>query len=179
MPAYVPEETLGSIEDLQDPEVARRLRRQIYGIDPGAGLMRLSEAAMGVYGLDEYTLIASSGAAMTAMVERAVRRERWIVATAWSPHWMFQRWRLRYLEDPRGALGGAERVHALVREGLQRDAPEAFELLARLYLPLAELEAAMALARETSYAAAVERYVERHPARIRYWLTGAIDDEGG
>ncbi|MFW6092818.1 MAG: glycine betaine ABC transporter substrate-binding protein [Pseudomonadota bacterium] len=174
VPAYVPAEVLGSIEDLNDPEVARRLRRQIYGIDPGAGLMRLSDEAVAAYGLEAYNLIASSGAAMTAMMERAIRREQWIVATAWSPHWMFHRWELRYLEDPRGVLGGRERVHALARKGFYRDAPEVFELLGRLYLPLKELEAAIAEARETSYAEAVDRYVRTHPERVHYWLTGEL-----
>ena len=50
---------------------------------------------------------------MTAALRRAARRDEWIVVTGWSPHWMFAKWKLRYLEDPKGVLGGLERVHAL------------------------------------------------------------------
>mgnify|MGYP006296348087 CR=1 FL=1 len=175
VPAYVPRDALSAIPDLAKPEVARALNRQIYGIDPGAGLTRLSEAALDVYRLDRYTLIASSGAAMTAMIERAHRRQDWIVATAWRPHWMFQAWDLRFLDDPERALGGRERVHAMVRRGLDRTAPWVVDLLARLYLPLDEVEAAMAEARAGSVEAAVTAYIDRHPARVRYWLSGDLD----
>jgi glycine betaine/proline transport system substrate-binding protein len=175
VPAYVPESEIASIEDLRRPQVARRLDREIFGIDPGAGLTRLSEEAMAVYGLERYNLVTSSATAMTAMLERAHRRKRWIVATAWRPHWMFQVWDLRFLEDPAGALGGRERAHALVRRGLHRDMPEVVDFLARMYLPLPELEAAMEAARASSYEDAVERYIAQHPKRVRYWLSEEID----
>lgn len=177
VPAYVPESAIASIADLKKPAVADRLQRQIYGIDPGAGLMRLSEEAMAAYGLDHYNLIRSSGAAMTAMVERAHRRDRWIVATAWRPHWMFHTWDLRFLDDPKGALGGAEKIHVMARQGLRDDLPDVAGLLSRMYLPLDELEAAMGKAQETSYDAAVDAYIAAHPKRIHYWLTGARKTE--
>ena len=172
VPAYVPEKKLGSIADLKNPDVASRLRRQIYGIDPGAGLMQLSEQALEVYDLEEWNLIGSSGAAMTAMIGRAHRRKDWIVATAWSPHWMFHKWELRYLDDPERVLGGTERVHALVRKGLYREAPDVFGFLSRLYIPLDELQAAIAEANDSDYETAVDRYIDNHPARIDYWVSG-------
>lgn len=172
VPAYVPEDELGVISDLVKPRVANRLHRQIYGIDPGAGLMRLSENAMKTYGLEQYTLIASSGAAMTAMVERSWRRQRWIVATAWRPHWMFQKWDLRFLQDPEQALGGRERIHAMVRRGLHRDRPDVVEFLGRISIEIEELEAMMALARDSDYETAVTEYINKHPEQIDYWLEG-------
>ncbi len=175
VPAYVPIEKISSIADLARPEIADRLNRQIYGIDPGAGLMRLSERAIKAYNLPRYHLIASSGAAMTAMVERAHRRKRWIVATAWRPHWMFHVWKLRFLEDPKGVLGGREAIHAIVRQGLGRAFPDVFDLLVRMYIPLNELEMAIARAKATGYDAVVSRYIAEHPSRITYWLTGKID----
>lgn len=172
VPDYVPESQLSSIADLKKPEIASRLRRQIYGIDPGAGLMQLSERAMAAYGLEDWNLIGSSGAAMTAMVGRAYRRQDWIVATAWSPHWMFHEWKLRYLDDPERVLGGREHVHALVRKNFYRDVPDVFRFLSRLYIPLEELEAAISHANNTDYETAVDHYIDNHPARIHYWLTG-------
>ena len=67
------------------------------------------------YGLTDYQLISASDAAMLSGVERAERRKEWIVATAWSPHWMFAKSQLRYLDDPKGSLGGLESVNKLVR----------------------------------------------------------------
>lgn len=172
VPAYVPASALATIEDLARPEVARRLNREIFGIDPGAGLTRLSEQALRDYGLERYHLITSSAAAMTAMVERAARRERWIVATAWRPHWMFEAWDLRFLADPRGSLGGVESAHALVRRGLREDLPQVVAFLTRMDIPLAELEAALAVAHHAGHGAAVQGYLAEHAARVRWWVTG-------
>ncbi|MES9815859.1 MAG: glycine betaine ABC transporter substrate-binding protein [Candidatus Thiodiazotropha sp.] len=176
VPDYIPEDRLNSIEDLKDRKVMRKLGNQIHGIDPGAGLMQASEKAIEDYGLERYRLISSSGAGMTAALTRAIKRNNWIVVTGWSPHWMFARWKLRYLEDPRGSLGGRERIHALVRKGFYQDFPvEVTEFLSRLYIPLQELEAIMAQANDSSYEKAVDNYIKQHPNTVDYWVTGKID----
>ena len=176
VPDYIPPAELSSIEDLRKRRVSRKLGRQIHGIDPGAGLMQASEKALKAYGLDDYRLISSSGAGMTAALSRAIRRQRWIVVTAWNPHWIFARWKLRYLKDPKGILGGQEHIDALVRKGFYQDfAPAVGEFLARMYLPLDELQAMMADATDSSYAEAVDRYIATHPKRVDYWVTGELD----
>lgn len=173
VPDYVPADVLGSITDLRKADVRQRLDGRIQGIDPGSGLMQASEKAMKVYDLSDYELVSASGAAMTAALGRAIRRHQWIVVTGWSPHWMFARWHLRYLDDPKGALGGRERIHALVREGFYQDyPPEVTEMLSRIFIPLDELEAALLEANEASVDQAVDHYMTEHPDRIRYWVTG-------
>lgn len=175
VPAYVPESEVSSIADLAKPGIAERFGREIIGIDPGAGLTRLSEQAIKAYGLDRYHLIVSSGAAMTAMIGRAEIGKQWIVATAWHPHWMFHKWDLRFLDDPKGALGGLERVDALVRRGLYQEHPDVVAFLSRFYLELDDLEAAMTRAETTSYDAAVDEYIAANPDRVHYWATGELD----
>ena len=176
VPSYVPKTAIDSIPDLKKPSVANHLRRQIYGIDAGAGETRLSEQAIKDYGLENYDLILSSGAAMTAMVKRAYARNHWIVATAWRPHWMFQQWHLRFLRDPKSALGGPQHIDALVRKGLADDAPEVVAFLRRMHLPLNDLESAMKVAADSSYEQAVDQYIAEHPKRIQYWVTGKHED---
>ena len=175
VPDYIPAKQLKSISDLKDRKVLRKLQNQIYGIDPGAGLMQASEKAMKHYGLDRYRLISSSGAGMTAALARAIKRKKWIVVTGWSPHWMFARWQLRYLDDPDKILGGREQVHALVRKNFDQDFPvEVTEFFSRMFIPLPELENIMARATEKSYKFAVNEYIEQHPARVEYWVSGKI-----
>lgn len=176
VPDYVPEDELASIEDMTDPDVRAQLDSEITGIDPGAGLMRASEDALEEYGLQDYNLIASSGAGMTSAIERAVRRDEWIVATGWSPHWKFAAWDLRYLEDPKNTLGAREKIHALAREDFYQDVPvEVYEFFTRYYLPLDELEEIMYEARETSYEEAIDNYMEENPERVNYWITGQFN----
>ena len=176
VPAYVPEDQLGSIADLTDEAVMSELDGRITGIDPGAGLMRLSNQALEDYGLDGYELVSSSGAGMTAELDRAIQREEWIVVTGWSPHWMFGAYDLRYLEDPEGTLGGPERVMALARQGFYQDNPDAAAFLARIDIPIGGLESAMFDARETSYEEAVTNYIENNEDRVNYWVTGELPE---
>ena len=173
VPDYVPEDQLNSIEDLKKASVKDKLDGKIQGIDPGAGLMRLSKETIEEYGLD-YDLVSASGAAMTAALDRAINRDEWIVVTGWRPHWMFGKYDLRYLEDPKGTLGEAERIHAVTRTGFYQDHVDAGLFLSRLWLPLSELEGAMAYAQDHSYEEAVDKYLEENGDRVNYWVTGEM-----
>ena len=177
VPEYIPEDMVSSIEDLKKPEVKEKLNK-ITGIDPGAGLMQASEKAMEEYGLSDagYNLVSASGAGMTAALSRAIRRDEWIVVTGWSPHWKFAKWDLRYIDDPKGVLGGRERIHALARKGFYQDVPyEVFEFFTRMFIPLSELEAVMLEATESDYESAVDNYIKNHPKRVNYWVTGEFE----
>mgnify|MGYP000547397806 FL=1 len=74
---------------------------EIIGIDAGAGIMHAADMAIEKYNLD-YKLLESSGPAMTAVLKRAIDEHQWIVVTGWTPHWMFTRFKLKFLEDPKG-----------------------------------------------------------------------------
>ncbi|WP_440995100.1 glycine betaine ABC transporter substrate-binding protein [Arhodomonas sp. SL1] len=176
VPSYVPEDAISSIEDLKSEEVRERLGGQIVGIDPGAGLTRLSKEAIEEYGLDDagYELQISSGAGMTAALRRAIDREEWIVVTGWSPHWKFGRWDLRYIDDPKGVLGGLERADLLARRGFYRDHPEVYGMLSRIQIPIDDVQAGMYQAEESSYPEAARDYVESNPELVDYWVSGRM-----
>jgi len=124
VPSYV---TIDSIEELNAH--ADKFNGRVIGIDPGAGLMGLSEKAMEAYNLTDMELVEGSGTTMTAALDTAIKRDEWIVVTAWSPHWMFGVWDLKYLEDPKGILGEEEQIHTVVRKGLKEDMPEVYNFL--------------------------------------------------
>lgn len=134
VPGYVEAQSIGDLNEYRD-----EFSGQIVGIEPGSGIMRVTaEQAIPEYGLD-YELVGSSTPTMLSEVEQAVGAEEPIVFTAWKPHWMFTAYDIRYLEDPKGAMGEAEQLSAIAREGLEEDAPEAFELLDNLTLTEAQL----------------------------------------
>lgn len=170
VPKYIPESEISSIEDLKKEEVRKKLDGTIQGIDPGAGLTRLSEDALKTYELKDYKLKISSEAGMLTTADRSYRGEKWFVATSWSPHWMFGKYELRYLKDPKKALGEAEHVDVLARKDFKADNPKVAEFMSRMKLPIADLEAAMFDAQETSYDKAVDKYIEQHPDQIKSWL---------
>lgn len=118
-----------SIEDLVGME--GELEGRIVGIEPGAGLTRVSrEVVMPGYGLDAFELVEGSTPAMLAELERAIKDEAPIVVTLWRPHWAYSVFPIRDLADPRGALGEAEEIHALARAGFSDDFPEVAEWMA-------------------------------------------------
>jgi len=172
VPNYIPEVALSSIEDLKKEGNVKKLDGTIQGIDPGAGLMQLSETTMEEYGLDDYRLQSASGAAMTAALKRAVDNGEWIVVTGWTPHWKFGRFDLRFLEDPKGTLGQAQHIDAIVRQGFKEDHPEIAAFLTNMYIPLEDLQAAMAKAQSTSYEDAIDAYIAENGDRIQEWIDG-------
>ena len=170
VPDYVPKSQLDSISDLTKSKNASELGGTIQGIDPGAGLMQLSDKTMSAYGLeDDYRLISSSGAAMTAALARAEKKKQWIVVTGWTPHWMFGRWKLRFLEDPKGTLGQAQHIDAVVREGFKKDYPQVAAFLSNMNIPLKQLQAAMYQAQEGSYDGAIKKYIASHQDEVNSW----------
>lgn len=131
-----------SIADLQGN--ADLFGGRIVGIEPGAGLMRMTrEEVVPTYGLEDYNVIEGSTPAMLAELQRALDRDEPIVVTLWHPHWAYAAYDIKDLEDPEGALGGAEQLHVLGRTGFSGDFPEVAEWMANFEMPddaLASLE---------------------------------------
>lgn len=182
VPDYVPEDKLSSIEDLKNDDIKAKLDGKIQGIDPGAGLMQLSTKAMDTYGLksDGYRLISASGSAMTAALKRAIDKKEWIVVTGWTPHWMFGKWHLRFLDDPKGTLGGPQHVDVVARKGFREDYPVVAKFLTSFHIPLNTLQKYMYIARTDDMDTAIAKFEEDYPAMIDSWWFGTgVKDSGG
>ena len=174
VPDYVPREVISSINQLQNPQLAARFGGRVQGIDPGSGLNQASLKALKQYGLTSMELVASSSAAMAAVLAQAIEEQRWLIATSWTPHWMFARFKLRFLSDPKGSFGGTERIHAVARQGLDQRHPALTAFLSRFHLPESDLDGLLLQAQESSAETAVSTYLARHPNRVRYWTTGTL-----
>jgi glycine betaine/proline transport system substrate-binding protein len=94
----VPTVTINSIEELN---ANKDKLGEIIGIGGGAGLHRNTIKAIDVYDLD-YDQVTSSGPAMVASLEKAIRDKEWIVVTGWKPHFKWAQHDLKYLKDPKG-----------------------------------------------------------------------------
>src|SRR5699024_6138771 len=174
VPDYIPEDKLDSIEDLKDSEIHDKLEGIIQGIDPGAGLMRLSKETVKTYGLDNYQVRSASESAMTAALDRAINRDEWIVVTAWTPHWMFGSWDLRFLDDPKGSLGGEEHIDAVVREGFKEDFQDVAQFMENYYIPLDMLQTYMFKAQEDGYDTDIAAVKADHAEIIEECVAGEV-----
>lgn len=118
VPSYV---SINSIEELNAN--ADSFGNEIIGIGSGAGIHASTLKAIDEYDLD-YEQISSSGPAMVASLDRAVKNEDWIVITGWKPHYKWMNFDIKYLDDPKGVY--PMDVCAIVsRKGFEEDMPEA------------------------------------------------------
>lgn len=173
VPAYVPEDMLSSVEDLAKPEVKKKLDGEITGIDPGAGIMNISDNMMEEYdALSGYTLLEGSGAAMQASLKSAVQNEEWIVVTLWQPHSAYGRFDLRNLEEPKKMLGEEERIHMLGRTDFVADFPsKVSQFLSRFYLPI-EMVNNLSNMYSNMGEGSGAKWAEEHPEIVDYWVNG-------
>jgi len=169
VPTYM---DIASIEDLTNDETGALVDHQIIGIEPGAGLMMASENALDEYGLrDKWTLLASSSAAMAQELQNAYAAEKPIIVTSWTPHWMFAKMDLKYLEDPKGVYGATEQIHTLASKKLQADKPDAYDLLDRFNWTPEEMAVVMVdILEGDEPEAAAKKWVEANEARVNEWL---------
>ena len=168
VPDYV---TLRSIDELDVN--ADRFNGRIVGIDPGSGLMRLAGNALKDYEITQLQLVPGSGASMAVSLAEAIRKQEWIVVTAWSPHWMFGRWQMHYLDDPLGSLGREEGIFKVGRKGLKKDHPDAWAFLTNFrYEDPTQLQRLMNWNQEKS-ADPLEnarRFMKENPQMVEAWL---------
>lgn len=166
---YVTAESIPDLAAYKD-----EFRGRIVGIDPAAGVMIKTREALKSYGLEEdYRLIDGSEVSMTAELSDAIRRQRWIVVTGWTPHWIFARWNLKFLEDPKNVFGGPEEIHTMVRPGLQEEMPEVYRLLDRFSWTPEEASQYMIWNQADHgmypYEKA-QRWLRMNPERVSEWL---------
>ncbi|MBG6212149.1 glycine betaine/proline transport system substrate-binding protein [Cryobacterium sp. CAN_C3] len=101
---------------------------RIVGIEPGAGLtLATTNNAIPEYGLEDMEYLTSSTAAMLVELQTAIDKGENIVVTLWEPHWAYNKFPLKNLEDPKGALGGRESIHSYAKTDFKADFPQAAE----------------------------------------------------
>ena len=136
VPAYM---DVNSIDELTD-----QAGKKIIGIEPGAGVVTAAENTIKKYdNLKDWKVETSSSGAMTVALGQAIKKHEPIVVTGWTPHWMFAKYDLKYLEDPENGMGSEEQIHTMVRKGLKEDQPEAYKVLDNFHWSEKDMEKVM------------------------------------
>lgn len=101
---------------------------EIIGIEAGSGLSTMvQESVVPAYGLEDMELTLSSTPAMLAALQSATDAGENVVVTLWNPHWAYDAYPVKTLDDPEGALGGNESMHAMGATSFEEDFPEPFQ----------------------------------------------------
>jgi glycine betaine/proline transport system substrate-binding protein len=165
VPAGVPENSVADLEahktDFND---------RIVGIDSGSGVMMKASDAIKAYSLS-LTLMPSSGSAMTAELARQMNRNKPVVVTGWAPHWMFAKWKLKFLNDPKKVFGGAEHVDNVINPQLETKAAPVVAFLKKFQWQPGEIDSVMLATENGSKPTdAADAWIATHANRVDNWV---------
>lgn len=165
------EEDTASIEE--------KLDYTINGIEPGSGTMEKANQALQDYeNLNNWNLTESSTAGMLAELDKAISNEEPIIFTGWNPHWMFSKYDLKYLEDPKKSLGDIENINTIVRKGFEDDFPNAYKIVDRFYWEPEDMETVMVDAQSSNFTEAAEKWVADNSDKITEWTADVEKGNG-
>ena len=104
---------------------------------------------------------------MTAVLKRAIDEHQWIVVTGWTPHWMFTRFKLKFLEDPKGIFGKVEIITAIARKGFGKQHPFVAELIGT-----DEISSLLNDVSQNEYneKEGAEKWVKEHQSLVDSWI---------
>lgn len=165
VPQYM---SVNSIADLQN-----QADRKITGIEPGAGVMTAAHKAQETYpNLADWQVQGSSTGSMAVALDKAIKNHDEIVVTGWSPHWMWKKYNLKYLADPKGAMGKAETINTIARKGLKADKPAVYQALNNFHWQKSDMEEVMLdIQNGMSAEKAAQKWVDAHPKQVNAWFT--------
>ncbi|MEQ6377235.1 glycine betaine ABC transporter substrate-binding protein [Bacillaceae bacterium S4-13-56] len=152
----------------------------ITGIEPGAGVVKAAEQATQDYeNLAGWSVQTSSSGTMATLLTEAIENEEPIIVTGWTPHWKFAKYDLHYLEDPQGVFGEAEQINTMVRQGLEEEEPEAYQILDQFNWTAADMESVMLeITNGASEEEAARNWIEANSDKIAEWLDGVDKVDG-
>jgi glycine betaine/proline transport system substrate-binding protein len=175
VPAYM---DIESISQLKGTEA-----EFIFGIEASSAVMRevVGGDAGGVipaYGLDQ-KLVQAPTAGMLEEVEKRYRAREEFAFLAWSPHWMNWRFDIRYLEDPKDAMGETNdpaECSTIVREDLREEDPAAHAFVDALALTEGQLKGLeRAINGEGDPLAGARLWAAENREAVRPWVEAARD----
>lgn len=159
---------------------------KIYGIEPGNDGNQIIQDMIDkdAFGLGDWELVESSEQGMLTQVQRAARRNEWIVFLGWEPHPMNRRFEMSYLDggdDYFGPNFGGATVHTLSPAGYTSKCPNAGKLLQNLKFSLDTENEMMGYMLDDGMdpQAAAVKLIKNHPELVDQWLAGVTTFDGG
>ena len=149
----------------------------IYGIEDSSVMMhKVAGRVIPEYHLNQQ-LVEGPTAGMLHEIGRLYATREDFVFLAWSPHWMNRRYHIRYLEDPKDALGPTNdpaECSTIVRGDLRQEDPVAYALMDALELTEGQIDGLeYAINREGDPRAGARRWVSEHREVVRSWIEAA------
>ena len=183
VPQYVYDAGVKSFADIA--KNADKFDGKIYGIEPGNDGNRLIQGMIdkNTFDLGKFKLVESSEAGMLSQIQRAERRQQWVVFLGWEPHPMNTRFKMAYLEGGDDVFGpnfGGATIYTNVRKGYVQECPNVGKLLTNLSFTLDMENQLMdkVLNEKQAASAAAKAWLKAHPQVLDQWLAGVTTRDG-
>ncbi len=164
---------------------SKQLNGSIYGIEPGNDGNRLIQGMIdkNQFGLGSFKMVESSEAGMLSQVQRAERRNNWVVFLGWEPHPMNSRFKMKYLEGGDDVFGpnlGGATIYTNVRKGYVQECANVGKLLSNLSFTLAMENSLMdaVLNNNKKPEQAATTWLKANPKMLETWLAGVTTFDG-
>ncbi|HEN4558065.1 TPA: ABC transporter permease/substrate binding protein [Streptococcus agalactiae] len=152
-------------------ELSNQADKQITGIEPGAGIMKSAKQSLKDYpNLSSWKLLSASTGAMTTTLGKAIKNKDQLVITGWSPHWMFAKYDLKYLKDPKKLFGGEEHINTIARKNLKKDMPKVYKIIDKFKWTKEDMESIMLdMDKGMEPAKAAQKWIKNHKKEVSEW----------
>lgn len=166
-------------ENTQEENIGKAMDYTVVGIEPGAGMAKASHQTLKDYdNLEGWELQESSTAGMLGQLDQAIQNEEPIVVTGWTPHYKFEKYDLKVLEDPLNVYGGAEHISTVARENIEQDMPEAFKVLDRFKWEPEDMQGVMLEALDRDFEKVAAEWIEDNRDSVDEWIEGVDTVDG-
>lgn len=163
----------------EDTTVFEEMDYTITGIEPGSGITESARNTLETYdNLEDWELQESSTGGMMVELEQAIENEEPIIITGWQPHYIFEIYDLKILEDPKEGFGAAENIHTMTRTGLEEDMPDATAILDNFSWDTEDMQQIVLDAQEVPFEEAAETWYQNNQDLVGEWTDGVPESDG-
>lgn len=167
VPGYMDIDTVADLVGNEDV-----VNKKLIGLEPGAGMMVVSEKIIEGYGLD-MEIVAGSMASMLAEVDYAIKHQEPILFLGWRPLAIMLKYDVKILEDPKG-YWDLDSEYWGMRKGLEEDVPDMYNFCSNFKMSLDDTEEFLYEHQENGKKAEdlAKEWIEKNRSQIDSWLEG-------
>ena len=169
VPSYA---SLDYINDLRNH--AEQFRNTILIPDSRNAIYHVGNNILDDYNLDMFTLRESSWDDILSFVEESIANNAYFAFVGMRPHWIFNRFNLKTLNDTNNSFGTHEQAFLIANTQFKERMPSITTFLSRVKFELSDIESIMEMNQvlgSDTYSNAV-RWINQNTHRVNRWLIG-------
>ncbi|HEC2157926.1 ABC transporter substrate-binding protein [Staphylococcus delphini] len=180
VPKYMSIDSIAKLDD--EAEMAKEVNHQIQGTDPRNGVMKQTKAVLDDYDLDDWQLKEASDEEMLKALEEKYKKQEPIIITGWQPHWLFDTFEMKMLDDPNHAYGNEKKhVDLVFNKDFKEAHPAAYTIATRIAKDWDDKDEDALMKQifvdKKNAEQVAQDYVDDHDRKVDDWISGVKDNQ--